>query len=214
MARPHCARTARHIRWICRRNSRPVCRRQNRLTPDLFRRLNCQAVAPRRLPQRLSRHRNQPSGPSNVEQRHSRTRRFQVQVPPSRFAQHPPPAGAQDQPSWIRYGSITSSSVSRASARAAASVSTPTGPPGMVVGDAAQITAVHRIQPQTIDLQPVQRGVGDGAIHRRIALHRGKITHPAQQAPGDARRPARPAGDFGGPLLGQTQARAAARRGR
>ena len=66
----------------------------------------------------------------------------------------------------------------------------------MVLGDAAEVAAIHRIQPPRIDFQPGEGGIRDGAVDLRLVLDGSEVPHPAQQAPGDAGRPAGAAGDF------------------
>ena len=134
-------------------------------------------------------------------------------LPPG-FAQHPPPAGAENKAFLDKVGfDHVFQRVAGLGEGGGEGFDTDRAA-GVVLRDAPQITAVHQVQAQSIDLQTVQRGVGNRAIHRRVALHGGEITDPAQQPAGDARGAARPAGDLGGSLLGQAEARAAGRRGR
>ena len=64
------------------------------------------------------------------------------------------------------------------------------------VGDHHQVAPVHRVEAETVDLQPVERAVGDLRVDRVGARGMGEVAHPAKQAAGDARRAAAAAGDF------------------
>ncbi len=126
-------------------------------------------------------------------------------MPPARFAQHASAAGAEDQAFLNQVGlDHVFQGIARLGQGGGERLD-PNRAAGMVFGDAAQVAAVHRVQAQPINLQPVQRGVGDSAIDRRIALNRGEVAHPAQQAAGDPRCPARTAGDLGGTFPGEVK---------
>ena len=118
-------------------------------------------------------------------------------MPPAGQAQHPAAAGAQDQALldqigldhvFQRVARLGQRRRQRLDADRAAAV---------VLGDAAEIAAVHRVEAEHVDLQPRQRR------HRRSrdrpggARDGGEVAHPAQQPPGDARRAAGAAGDLG-----------------
>ncbi len=74
------------------------------------------------------------------------------------------------------------------------------GPAGMVIREAEQIAAVHRIEAGMVDIQFRQRGVSGGFVDAGETGDGGKITDAAGEAAGDARRAAGAAGDFGGAL--------------
>ena len=71
----------------------------------------------------------------------------------------------------------------------------PHRPTRVVIGDPAQIPAIHRVQAERVDLEPRQGAVGGRAVHRRRARDGGEIAHPAQQAVRDAGRTTRALGD-------------------
>ena len=62
--------------------------------------------------------------------------------------------------------------------------------------DAAQIAAIHAVEPTPIHLEPLEGRVGGGRIDARQPLDSGKISDPAQQPHRDARGAACPPGDF------------------
>ncbi len=55
------------------------------------------------------------------------------------------------------------------------------------VGDHRQVTPVHRVEAERVDLKPGERGIGGAGVHHCLPRHIGKVPHPAQQPPGDAR---------------------------
>ena len=63
--------------------------------------------------------------------------------------------------------------------------------------DRFQQQDVHAVEAGGIDLQ-IERGAGDLLRDDRLVLDLGVVAHAAQQTVGDARRAARPAGDFRG----------------
>ena len=91
---------------------------------------------------------------------------------------------------------MMSSIASRGSDSPAAMVSIPTGPPPKLRCDHGEIAAVELVEAERVDLQPGQRGVGDGPRHMLGAGDAGKIADAAQQAAGDARRAAGAARDL------------------
>ena len=67
----------------------------------------------------------------------------------------------------------------------------PDRPAAEVAGDHRQVAPVELVEPECIDLQPVQRLVGDPAIDFVGTRDLGEVAHAPQQTPGDARRAAR-----------------------
>ena len=61
------------------------------------------------------------------------------------------------KPSWSRYGSYTSSTVSGSSPSATASVERPTGPPSNLLDDRAQELAVGALEALAVDLEQLER---------------------------------------------------------
>ena len=103
-------------------------------------------------------------------------------MPPANFAEHPSATGAENQTFldevgfdhvFQRVARLGKGSGERLDANRAT---------GVVLRDAAEISAVHRVQAQTINLQPVQGGVGDSAIDRCVALNRGEVADASEQA--------------------------------
>ncbi len=126
-------------------------------------------------------------------------------MPPTGIAQHPPAAGAQNQPllDQIRLDHVFDGvprfgqgGRQRLNADRAA---------GVVFGDSPQIAAVHRVQAEPVDFQPCERRIRFVTIHRVGAGDGGEIPHPAQQAPGDARGAAGAPRDLAGAGGGQVQ---------
>ena len=81
------------------------------------------------------------------------------------------------------------------------------------VGDHQQIAPVHRVEPEAVDFEPVQRAVGRFRVDHVVARRMGEVAHPAKQSAGDARGAARAAGDFVRAVFGDVgaeQARGAA----
>src|SRR5690606_32066563 len=103
------------------------------------------------------------------------------------------------KPCWIRYGSITSSSVPRSSDSDAASDSTPTGPPSkwpmMVLSSRRSSSS----KPSGSTLSMAMAACAT-LVDAPAGPDLGVVTHPAQQAVGDARRAARAAGDLAGAI--------------
>src|SRR5262249_31055620 len=69
-------------------------------------------------------------------------------------------------------------------------------PPAIVLRDRDEIAPVHGIEPCGIDLELEQSTVGRGSVDCGCACDQRKVTHPAQQPAGDARRAARTASDL------------------
>ncbi len=109
------------------------------------------------------------------------------------------------RPSCSRYGSTTSSMVSRGSRKPRRQRLDAHRPAAINIGDHRQIAPVHRIETQMIDLQPVERAIGDFGGDGGFARNIGEIAHPAQQPSGDARRAARALGNLLGSIGGYAQ---------
>ena len=75
----------------------------------------------------------------------------------------------------------------------------------MVLGDAAEIAAVHGVEALGIDLQPGEGGIDHGAVGE-FAGDQGEVANAAQQAAGDSRRAAGAFGDFQRALIGEREA--------
>ena len=134
-------------------------------------------------------------------------------MPPARLPQHAAAAGAQDQAllDQERLDHVLQR-VARLGQRGGQRLDADRAA-GVVLGDAAEVAAVHRVQPEPVHLQAGQRRVGDRAVDRVGAVHGGEVAHAAQQAAGDARRAAGAAGDLGRALRGQARTPASGRRG-
>ncbi len=104
-------------------------------------------------------------------------------------------------------GATTSSRVPLSSPTAAASVSRPAGPPANCSSN-VQEHAVEAVEPRRVDLESVEREVGELGVDRgpRPALHLGEVAHAPQQAVRDARRPARAAGQLAASPVGERDA--------
>src|SRR5271169_2584587 len=100
---------------------------------------------------------------------------------------------------------MISSIASRGSERAAAIVSTPTGPPPKCTA-IASVAPVHLVEADSIDLQQAQRAVGDRSADDRGALDDGEIAYAAQQASCNAGRAARTPRDLVGTVVGKREA--------
>ena len=101
---------------------------------------------------------------------------------------------------------MTSSIVSRGSRKPRGEGFDPDRAAAVEVGDHREIAAVHRVEPETVDLEPVERAVGDFGVDPVVARRMGEIAHPAEQPAGDARGAARAAGDFVRAVLGDVGA--------
>ena len=99
-----------------------------------------------------------------------------------------------------RNGSATSSTVSRSSPTATASVETPTGPPAEAAAQDVEHGAVEPVQAELVDLVELQRRPGDLQGHHAVGADLGVVADPAQQPVGDPRGAARAGGDLGGAL--------------
>ena len=92
--------------------------------------------------------------------------------------------------------------MSGSSPSATASVERPTGPPPNFSTIASSSARSDALEPVLVDLQQVERLVGDPGRDRTFVAHLGDVAHAAQDAVGDARRAARAPGDLLGGLVG------------
>ena len=99
-----------------------------------------------------------------------------------------------------------SSIASRGSESAAAIVSTPTGPPPNLTAMTSEIAPVHLVEPDRVDVEQLERAVGERARHALCAFDHREVAHPPQQTPGDARRAARAPGDLVCAIIGNGDA--------
>ncbi|MNJ56341.1 hypothetical protein D3C77_518810 [compost metagenome] len=74
-----------------------------------------------------------------------------------------------------------------------------------------QQAPVLMIEATFVDIQQVERHVGDGLGDMALATYFGKITHTAQQAVGNSRRTPRTPGDLESSIIFDRQAKNAAR---
>ena len=54
------------------------------------------------------------------------------------------------------------------------------------VRDHVEVAAIHRVEAERVDLQPLQRGIGDARVDYGLARDMGEVAHPPQQAAGAA----------------------------
>ena len=101
------------------------------------------------------------------------------------------------KPCRTRNGSATSSTVSRSSPTATASVERPTGRAAEPAAEDVEDGAVEPVEPELVDLVEVERCVRDLEGDRAVGADLGVVADPAQQPVGDPRRAARPRGDLG-----------------
>ena len=85
-------------------------------------------------------------------------------------------------------------------------VSTPTGPPPNLTRDDVEITPIHLVEPDDVDVEQLERAVGERARHPLCAFDHGEVAHAPEQAPGDARRAARAPGDLVRAVVGEREA--------
>ena len=71
-------------------------------------------------------------------------------------------------------------------------------PAAVIERDHVEIAPVHRVHAGGIDLERLQRLVGDRAVDRRRARHMREVAHALEQPPRDARRAARAPRDLVG----------------
>jgi hypothetical protein len=98
----------------------------------------------------------------------------------------------------MRKGSITSSIVPGSSPMAAATLSSPTGPPSKRWITASSSLRSMTSKPSGSTSSIASARVGGGRVDRAAALDLGVVAHAAQQPVGDARRAARAPRDLGG----------------
>ena len=182
-AGPRCAPARRSAgSWRDRRRRRHRCPRNRRAQAVVV------PAVPARLSAMLIAHSSSTSRSNGL--RSGAGRRRQAEMAPARLAQHAAAAGAQDQALLDQEGlDHVFQRVARLGERGGQGLH-PDRAAAVVLGDAAQVAAVHGVQAELVHLQPGQRGVGDGAVDRIVAVDGGEVAHPAQQPPGDARRAA------------------------
>src|SRR5580704_17525515 len=73
-------------------------------------------------------------------------------------------------------------------------------------GDHVEITAIHLVEPNDIDVEQLERAVGERARHALCAFDHGEVAHAPKQAPGNARRAARAHGDLVRAVIGKGEA--------
>src|SRR5580692_11148344 len=73
-------------------------------------------------------------------------------------------------------------------------------------GDYVEITAIHLVEPNDVDVEQLERAVGERARHALCTLDHGEVAHAPKQAPGDARRAARAPGDLVRAVIGKGEA--------
>ena len=101
---------------------------------------------------------------------------------------------------------MMSSIASRGSESAAAIVSTPTGPPPNSTAIASRYRRSISSRPIDVDVEQLERAVGERARDAFRPFDHGEIAHPPEQPPGDARRAARAPGDLVRAVGGERQA--------
>ena len=72
---------------------------------------------------------------------------------------------------------------------------------GIILDDAAEHAPVERVEPEMVDLQPVERLVCHLPCDNAVCRHLRKIAHAAKDAVGDTRRAAAAAGDLLRPVV-------------
>ncbi len=91
------------------------------------------------------------------------------------------------RPERTRNGSATSSTVSRSSPTATASVLMPTGPPPKRRQSASSTARSRRSRPGLVDLEQLEGRAGQVAGHHAVGPHLREVADPPQEAVGDAR---------------------------
>ena len=81
-------------------------------------------------------------------------------------------------------------------------------------GDRVEIAPIHLVEPNDVDVEQLERAVGERARHALCAFDHGEVAHAPKQAPGDARRAARAPGDLVRAVIGEREADHPARRAR
>src|SRR3984957_19466246 len=72
-------------------------------------------------------------------------------------------------------------------------------------GDGVQIAPIHLVEPNDVDVEQLERAVGERARHALCAFDHGEVAPAPEQAPADARRAARALGDLVRAVIGQRQ---------
>ena len=88
--------------------------------------------------------------------------------------------------------------VSRSSPTATASVLSPTGPPPKRRHKRIEHGAVEPVEPGLVDLEQLERPLGQRDVDRAVAADLGEVADPPQQSVGDPRGAPRPRRDLGG----------------
>src|SRR4029077_7318844 len=73
-------------------------------------------------------------------------------------------------------------------------------------GDGVQITPIHLVEPNDVDVEELERAVGERACHALCAFDHGKVANASEQAPGNARGAARAPGDLVRAVIGEREA--------
>src|SRR5262249_34956578 len=76
----------------------------------------------------------------------------------------------------------------------------------VVLRNHREVAPVHGVKTRGVALELNESAVGGGAVDRVRAGDQRKVAYPAQQPPGDARRPARAARDLVRPVGGHADA--------
>ena len=125
---------------------------------------------------------------------------------PAGFAQHAAAAGAQDEAFLDQEGLDHVFEGVAGLGQGGGQGFDADGAAVVVLGNAAEVAAVHGVEPEGIDLEPGQRRVGDQAVDGAVPGHGGEVAHAAQQAAGDAGGAAGAAGDLYGAFVGEGEA--------
>ena len=73
-------------------------------------------------------------------------------------------------------------------------------------GDGVEITPIHLVEPNDVDVEQLERAVGERARYALCAFDHGEVAHAPEQAPGNARRAARALGDLVRAVIGEREA--------
>src|SRR5580704_16792832 len=73
-------------------------------------------------------------------------------------------------------------------------------------GDHVEITSIHLVEPNDVDVEQLERAVGERARHAVCAFDHGEVAHAPEQAPSDAGRAARAPGDLVRAVIGKREA--------
>ena len=72
--------------------------------------------------------------------------------------------------------------------------------------DRVEIAPIHLVEADRVDVEQLERAVGERARDARRPFDHGEIAHPPEQPPGDARRAARAPGDLVRAVVGKGEA--------